>query len=738
MSNKELPVLASALVRYLKEAADYPFARLEKVTADEGRTIIDLTVEPELSQVRKVEILPKEPVRVVFPADSSLPPRIFSRREDFPHNQVHTYYSAGEDGLCLCLWEEPWHELRRSLTAQNLVERIRQWFFLTASGDIHQEGQALEPLLPPNPNTLIVPSGEPQENWIALQADEHEDIWTVILGAPDGNQRRLELKFEVLPVRFAPIIQGAVRKRPQDLKGLFELADEIGTNLREKFRSWLIEPTQLSNAHLKKMLVMAQIPKVAAEEAAITGWELSAFILDKSLAEVGAALGVTLFSPEAKATAQRVPAVPENGLEAIRLEHWRVMQRINQTAARTYAGYPALSDKVLVAIGAGAVGSNTIVNTVHAGIGKWTIVDDDIVLPHNTVRQFQDNRAVGFAKAYALAVDADQILDTPSAAHIRANILDPKDKAEQIANAIKAADAVVDFSASPAVLGNLSDNADVRRGVSLFFNPTGTDLVILVEDPARTIHLDELEAQYFLAVTQDDALKNHLAAARTDFIRYANACQDVSHPLPPWQVQTLCGIASGQLMRFSDQETASARVWHLNPLNAEVTAVSLSLSKVLRGEAAGWRITVSESVILSMARHRRAMEPRETGGIFIGTFDLNRKVAHVLLALPAPADSVQEPTYFVRGIEDLQVLVNGLASTSAGTLQYLGEWHSHPRGVAARPSDDDEKVFDYLEAHIGPTAAPFIMAICGTEEVWFRFAVGDAGRAEFIMEHPDG
>ncbi len=122
---------------------------------------------------------------------------------------------------------------------------------------------------------------------------------------------------------------------------------------------------------------------------------------------------------------------------------------------------------------------------------------------------------------------------------------------------------------------------------------------------------------------------------------------------------------------------------------------------------------------------------------FVGSFNLSRRIAHVLAALPAPPDSAQTPTYFIRGTKDLKPMVDGLATASAGILGYLGEWHSHPDGARARPSGDDETVYAYLAGHIGPTGAPYLIAICGRGETWFRLGWEGRTLGELVMRHED-
>jgi integrative and conjugative element protein (TIGR02256 family) len=301
--------------------------------------------------------------------------------------------------------------------------------------------------------------------------------------------------------------------------------------------------------------------------------------------------------------------------------------------------------------------------------------------------------------------------------------------------AFSAADLILDFSASPAALGNIADDTSIKRAASVFFNPDGTDLVILAEDAERKLKLDEIEAQYFFAVSTARALDGHLASARLDLVRYANACQDLSRPLPPWQVQTLSGIAAGKLAALIETDASLASIWRLHPATGGVRPLSLKIHDVHRHVFGNWRITVSEAVHSDMRELRRRSLPNETGGVLIGTFDAARRVVHIVAALAAPVDSRQTPTYFIRGAKDLKPYVDELTARSAGSLCYLGEWHSHPDTAPAKPSGDDEKVFRYLSQNIRPSGFPYVMAICGSNETWLRAGWSGDSDGEGTVRH---
>lgn len=726
---------ARAVIGYIERAPDHPFARLVAAATEDDHDVVDLVVEPEIPQHCAVAILPEEPVRIHFPLNDGRSPTIHSRRDDFPLDQVHTNYAPDADGLCLCVWEENWNDLRRVLSAQALVERIRGWFSRTAADVLHQEGQALEPLLPASAHTLIVPPGLAAEAWTVSHLRNHEGRATLFAEAPSAEGQPTDTPpVATFTIAVPARIHGALRAGPRTLEGLRELTQDLGTDLIGPLRLWLLDDARRQAADKRRMLLILTIPQRRAADKEVEGQEVVAFLPNATLSQLGEALGCTYLDPRTGTSLPRVGVSEPEGLDRIMLDHVRVVRRLDRAMARVYAGTTARQDRKLVAIGAGAIGSNVVVGTTRAGIGTWTIIDNDIVLPHNTVRQFQRNAVVGIPKAMALQADAEGVLaEEGTARFICADILTPRENAEQIRDSLNGADIVVDFSASPAVLGYVSDQGDLRRAASFFFNPDGSDLVILAEDDARAWRLDEIEAQYFLAAATDCRLARHLSRARLDLLRYANACQDLTRPVPPWQVQTLTGLAGGQLLGLVEQSAALAMLWRLDVQSGAIAAVALDFSRVSRRPAGDWRFTVSHAVLQSMRCLRAEAAPNESGGILIGSFDLCRRVAHVVAALPAPPDSVQTPSYFERGSKYLKPIVDGLTVASAGVLKYLGEWHSHPDHARPRPSSDDETVDAYLSRHLGPTGAPHLIAICGREETWFRLGCDGRARGEAVL-----
>jgi integrative and conjugative element protein (TIGR02256 family) len=724
--------LAAALIDYLERSPDYPYARVEAVDFAGENDVVDIVLEPELVQDRAVAIVEKEPVRLVFPPGDNRPPSVYSRRDDFPIDLVHTNYERDGSCLCLCIWEENWGDLSRVLTGQRLVERLRDWFARTACETLHQAGQPIEPMIPATSSTMVVPPGAPPAVWHGIVLDDDDGRLTVLLDQNPPTDGQVRVPFAIFSMEVAPQPQGALHRRPTDLQGLHDLVAAMGGDVIGRFGEWLWE--QLEGGD-RLVVLFISIPRLREAGVEVEAWEHWAFSATLKVEGLLERMGIAMRVPGTSQLGKVLGAAPPADLEELGLYGWRVVQRLDRATARIYAGNGAVGDARLLAIGAGAVGSNVMANANRAGVGTWTVVDNDIVLPHNLVRQIHVDRLVGLSKDGATAVMLDSILAEGGNVSIRADFLRPGVQESAIREALAAADLVIDFSASPAVLGALGDDDAVSRGASIFFNPDGRDLVVFAEARDRAIRLDEIEAQYFLAAGTEPLLADHFDAARIDMVRYANACQDLTRPLPPWQVQTLSGIAAGQLISLLADDGARAKVWRLQPETGGVIPLAVRLSSVRRHAFADFRATMSDQAIEEMRAYRLERLPNETGGVLLGTYDLSRRIVHVVAALPAPADSRQSPTYFIRGAKHLKPLVEGISARSAGVISYVGEWHSHPDHAEVAPSDDDEEVFDHLRTHLDPAGTPYVMAICGAPMTWIRVGWRSLATAEGEMQH---
>lgn len=107
---------------------------------------------------------------------------------------------------------------------------------------------------------------------------------------------------------------------------------------------------------------------------------------------------------------------------------------------------------------------------------------------------------------------------------------------------------------------------------------------------------------------------------------------------------------------------------------------------VLRTPDRRFGVTLSGDVLGELLRHCVAADDHETGGLLIGAYTDRFDMAVVHRVTGPSPDSQAGPTWFRRGVQGLQELLQKRWRMEGD--YYLGEWHFHP-GALPQPSGDD-------------------------------------------------
>lgn len=717
-----------------------PYARLLECRRGDVFEVVVFETDVELAQHLVHDIRSVEPVAVVFtlPADAAHAPEVLALRTDFPGTVLHVNLRDWEFPKSLCLYDVHFRDLRAQWTPARFVARIREWFRLTARGELHAADQPLELFLGDAKGWIVLPH--------AIQTDRTMMAGVVAdAGTGAGAASSLSIAFHRLPdhhgmpvlvgslpratpdpasvntvaaiVRTQPRVHAAIRRTPATLHDLHNMLAEGGGDLlgalRASLRNWPRSRPVLD----APFVLVVFVPKVRESGGTVEEIETLAILTDKTVREVGTAIGVwdvengevgILISPDLSRTGTTVPLV---------LAH--PVFTLSRTGAAQLSGRDAASGMCIVAVGGGSLGSQVFLNAVRAAFGTWVIIDDDLYLPHNPVRHPLPTAAIGYPKALTLAAMANELApDRPVAIGIVADVLEPGDEAEAVAAALASADVIVDTSASVTVARALARDvpASARR-VSLFLNPTGTDLTMLAEDGARAMPLDALEMQYYRALVHHPGMQGALQPGVAK-VRYGRSCRDVSVRLPQALVGLHAGIATQGLEQALASPDARLRNWHVDRETFAVTAIDIPPAPVRTCNLGDWTLVTDDHLLGRLSEIRAGKLPNETGGVLLGTFDLTRRIVYVVDTIPSPPDSKEWPTLYIRGCSGLEDDVRRVEEATAGQLHYIGEWHSHPAGCACLPSDDDLKVFIWLTEVMDEDGLPALMMI-----------VGDAGLA---------
>ena len=410
-------------------------------------------------------------------------------------------------------------------------------------------------------------------------------------------------------------------------------------------------------------------------------------------------------------------------------------QQRREDSAR-YNGRRGADDRPFVAIGAGALGSQVLDALGRAAFGRWTVVDGDVLLPHNLARHALTENAVGWEKARGVTVALLQSVTEDGHVHdyLIANVLAPDEQRDALDRAYTKAAAILDMSASVAVARALArDVSAPTRRASLFLNPTGTDLVLLAESADRAVRLDALEMQYYRAITQDSALAGtlHGAVARE---RYGRSCRDVSAQLPQARIAALAGIGVQAVERMADDDRPAIRVWRFDEVTLAVRSVEVPVHATADVRVGDWHVVTDAGLLAKLRTLRASKLPNETGGVLLGSVDVARRVVYIVDTIPSPPDSREWPTLYIRGAAGLAAGVEKVEQATAGQLHYIGEWHSHPKGCPPLPSRDDLQVFAWITTALDADDLPAVMMIVGDDAVATFVGSIESGRAPALLD----
>jgi len=712
---EELVVPKAAELACVLQLSCVDYADLVGVTRLGNDEVVIFDLEPKLHEIRVNAINCVERIAAVFSATDDHTPEVCALREDFPW-VPHLNLRDEEFPRSLCLYEESYRSLKRRWTAARFVADVRQWLSRTAAGSLHMEDQPLEAVLLGADGILVIPGDVFSPNPTGKPAQ----IFS--LSRPDDGAQQVNRHAFVLscPERE----HGVVHRRPRTLSDLADMLDTEGVDLLSALRDHLREEFVDSAAFLGANLVLLiLLPRTRVEGGPVEAPNLLAFQTGVKIrgswepapiALVGSSIGALDRLGDRVFVSACVDESKRGEELLVEVLNPHLGMTLGSLAIQNGRD-PDGEEPRLCAIGVGALGSQVVMNLARAGFGRWTLIDNDLLLPHNPARHVLSSESVGKPKASSVADLANSLTDGEDVfTAILANVFTSGPHEGEVHEALHSASAILDMSASVSVARYLAADNRAARCVSVFLSPTGADLVLLAEDASRALSLDMLEMQYYRACASDE-LAGHLQAPSSR-LRYGQSCRDLTSRMPQHSVAVHSGIAAAAVPSVLSKPDARAAVWR-SCEDGSVSLVEIPVFEAIRTTIGEWTVLTDVGFVSELQALRRAKLPCETGGVLLGSIDMDRSIIYIVDTIASPADSDEWPTSYTRGKSGLQAEVDCVKVKTDGMLEYIGEWHSHPRKSDVAPSDDDQKLFAYISEVMARDGLPAAMLI-----------VGDAGR----------
>lgn len=681
-----------------------------------GREVVVFDATVELGQQRTHDIRRVE--RIAIDCDPTAPsrvPDVLALRPDFP---LVPHVNARSEAYPrnLCIFEESPDEVRLSWSAPRVIERIRRWLSLTARGELHAADQPLEPLLPPSLYQLVIP----EKLFSHIKGSEFLQVHRVVNG---GNDRatlivaRPDESLSTLPEYVAtlivaePQIHGVIASAPRTLADLHNYlvkveVDLIG-ELRERLKGW---KRGSSNITILKLIIVVGLPKQREAEGLTETTEIRAFVTNVSIRDVGIDIGI--WNNLDNDLAELIGVDETKQGNGVPLTLLNLHFTFSREMALRLSGLELDQNQRIVLVGTGALGSQMFINLVRMGYGGWVLVDNDIFLPHNLSRHALTEEFVGYPKVLPLAFTAQRILGDDQGIVGLVEDVTGLNHSPELTEALATADVILDVSTSIPAARHLvhSINSSARR-ISLFLNPRGTDLVLLAEDQQRHISLDLVEMQYYRYLLRESRLKEHLQG-NSEGIRYAASCRDISATLPQDLIALHAATAARAIRKVEAHKESLIWLWQTDN-DLGLSSMRYSVSPGIKHVLGEWTLYTDQGFIDTVNSARLQKLPNETGGVLIGSYDMQRKIVYVVDTILSPPDSQEWPNLYIRGYDGLAQAMAQVKQVTANRLTYIGEWHSHPRGVGCQPSSTDRQAFTWLSDIMQNDGFPPLMLIVG-------------------------
>lgn len=675
-----------------------------------------------------------ERLSITYAPESDFCWEVRALRKDFPVTIHQNHVFEGEP-RSLCLYVEPWLSIERSWTPELFLKRIFWWLRETANGTIHDDDQPIEQLFFSSPYNVVLP-----ENYFCDDTSKQEKISFTMIGDGDSTSKTLIGDYVsknagsnpfcvAIPIVLEPVENGPVEEYPYTLGNLQVLLEKRKAEVVDRLKNAVLDRVSengigVHNQEGEFVLLLIGMPRVRNE--VIEKIETLGFMVDLSFGVLGEKLGVLFRAPDQKKWYR-------DALGNSDCDDWRevpifpVSVTIYPTREqiRQYSGIP--KEDIIpngIIAGAGALGGLIAKIWSRECWGEWTYIDDDIVKPHNIVRHISTRHAVGYSKAIVVDSIVHGIHDFESDRSQKYFIGSVVSDNPEIVKRIGESDLLVDVSTTLYVPRELSRRENHPRTASVFITPSGMSSVMLLEDDERKIRCNSLEAQYYRAILGNDWGERHLTG-HLGKLWVGAGCREVTIAMSDELIHLHAAILSRQIRKSSALPSARICIWDCQDDVGGVVSRDIKVFSTHSATIFGWEVSWDDGFLIEAKKYREEALLNETGGLLFGIIDHKDKTITLVRACRAPDNSESTPTSFERGAYESTKILDDCRERTGGVVTYVGEWHSHPQGCAALPSQDDIGQLSFLTSALQIEGMPALMLIIS--DTSFGFYIEEEG-----------
>lgn len=675
------------------------------VRSTQGDDVIQMTLLLEVPDNPLYPIQEREPVAIKCAKSDNMLPEVYATRHDFPLDLPHRNVMPFDRPVSLCVSDVVYDDIRSRFNAFEFIESIRRWFQLNSIGELHEKERPLEVFFV-TPEFSYLTAYFAGKEYMPVKYTRRTPFTSVI-----EEVCKEKSDYSLVSVLTQTNISGAIRRVPKCMGDLRELQGVNGMPLAD----YILEEVMSKEGLLKStkaLMVCLVMPMKRDERSDFENVNLFALRFDKPAHDIVHAV-------------KRLGNYATAYVDQLELNTSVLLTPVDLRDLAFRNGI-LFEERELTIIGTGSLGSQVLDHFVRCGVvSVVNVVDNDVFAPHNMARHTLEAKDIMNYKVDALKEKYKGLYGLKINV-FRENYLHTDKNTNDLI--MTTSQLVIDASTSVSVERKLAlDMATypVRR-CSVFLNPKGTDVVMMMEDKARVHRLDLLEMDYYRNIISNEALVGHLDLSEKHPTNVFS-CRSESVVMDFDGIGTLGSIVSGQIKIHATADEAELAIWRLQSESGEVKRCELDITEWIEIKQGKTTLYITKAVFEEMCELRNQKldlsEPVETGGTFIGTYDRDRIIVYVVYMIAAPDDSVATGTSYIRGVKGLAEEVERIIKLTGYQMVYIGEWHSHPHGCSNAPSVKDKKLYAEMSEELGKNDYPFVMGILSDEGLRAEVAI---------------
>lgn len=609
-----------------------------------------------------------EPVVIVLDSINwqEIPPRVFPDRDDFPYKHFpHVFIRGDNYPAGLCLLREDIHDWYSEHSLRDYVIRLNEWMQDAARKNLIklQNGDEFEPqryhgstieayfYRLATDDVSIEKQKDPSCHFssVKVHAETNTAFGSDEIGLPNDNALCIRL------FRGNHAIDNDwISEYPDTLGALYDFIDRKGYLYnKEQVRARLDETTE----YVYYMIALLRPTRIIGKESRIN------YLCFRARA-----------------------ADIVNNNQSAHIDEVLIKDYPNMTTARDLSKTPAsIYDKRIAILGCGAVGSKLALHLYRSGIDKLTLVDYDILEPHNLCRHAllctpfeKGQKKVELLKEalnglFLCVSDQIETSEKDAIAYLKETDL-------------KKVDLIIDASASSSVMHGIDsikfpDSTKVVRACL----SQGGDIGITYVSTGSQRLLSDFYAEILRLSITDDDISHWLNQEKKDSkedVRIGEGCHSYTMKVSDDTISSHAALMSNLIRHIKEPRSEDGIMLSIanDIFPGSMVTNWYSIPDYFTfpcGNDKEWNIRISRDLLDSIRKDVRAHGKKEAGGYLFGQIDFKRHLIYVLSNY-IPEESKHAVTQIELSKKGYHQYYKMISDRSAGQIFYIGDWHSHP------------------------------------------------------------